>query len=162
MHFDKSEDIFDIKFRLDVIISDKGIGFHVKLSGGSSRQKSGRAIKFGSITSNVGNNYKSSTGSFTAPFDGMYFLTTTITIKDSSGIFQMMKNNIIISECKTGKYEKNQMPSVTMSAVVSLRKGDSVFQLEVNKGILSWFKQSRVLDGPASFFSGFLVSRYVL
>nr|CBX41705.1 putative C1q domain containing protein MgC1q56 [Mytilus galloprovincialis] len=140
---------------------NKGIGFHVKLSSGSSMQTLGRAIKFGNIISNVGNNYKSSTGSFTAPFGGMYFFTTTMTSKALSVSFRMVKNDMTISECRIGNYE-NLMPSVTISAVVSLRKGDRVNARIYNTDtdlFSAWFSRSKVLDGPVSFFSGFLVSR---
>lgn len=75
------------------------MAFFAKYTANEASTTAGKIIIFDDAVTNNGNGYNSSTGIFTAPTDGTYVLTWTITIHDADylGTFLIVNNRKMAS-----------------------------------------------------------------
>ncbi|CAC5396758.1 unnamed protein product [Mytilus coruscus] len=82
-------------------------------------------FKFDKIEVNQGNNYKSETGVFTAPRNGLYHFSCTIQVNRAGNkYFFLMKNSSIYLR---GYIVNTNYGSQTKSMIMDLEKGDYVY-----------------------------------
>ncbi|CAC5396757.1 C1QL [Mytilus coruscus] len=103
-------------------------------------------FKFDKVEVNQGNNFNSDTGLFTAPTDGLYVFSCTLTVFKTGGAsFYLMKNDKFYIR---GYIVHTQHASHTLSVVMGLKKGDVVYVKSGN---------SYVVQQDYSYFSGYLL-----
>ena len=105
-------------------------------------------IVFDNTVLNVGNGYNSSTGVFSAPYDGIYSFTSTIFGRLDNGTmyFKLCKN---IVSC-FARFEIKESHQVTQSVILELHKGDDV-------AVLHHGNDDGIVGHNFTTFSGFLL-----
>ncbi|VDI11058.1 Hypothetical predicted protein [Mytilus galloprovincialis] len=103
-------------------------------------------FKFDKVRANQGNSYNPNTGMFTAPREGLYHFSTTLTVyKTGNAAFLLMKNDKYYIR---GYIVPTQHSSHTLSVLIDLKKGDTVYVKSGN---------SYVVQQDYSYFSGYLL-----
>ena len=129
------------------------VGFEVGYSGTMS---SGTKIPFNRIKTNIGGGWSSSSHTFTAPIDGLYYFTLGImtTYSSSPGYAQakIMRGNVVLRSVYTNKSGRTGHQSATGSVLINLNKGQQV-HAERHAGTL-------YSDGSLyTHFVGFLIQK---
>ena len=107
-------------------------------------------VKFEDVTVNRGQGYNPSTGVFTAPRNGLYYISCSIMAFSSSDVhYQLNKNDAVHTY---GYSNKGGYMSSTINAIVEMKKGDRVF-------IKHWYKSSsqKINGNHQSTFSGYFI-----
>ncbi|XP_063431193.1 complement C1q-like protein 3 [Mytilus trossulus] len=107
-------------------------------------------VKFNDAKINIGGGYDSRTGIFTAPWSGIYIISSTImALRGGDVHFQLNKND----QLYTGGYAtKSYYGAQTINSLVDLRKGDKMY-------IKHRIGASQTVYGEHfSTFSGYLLS----
>jgi hypothetical protein len=125
--------------------------FYVSHSVGGGGTFSANAVAvFNSVIINVGSNYSTSTGRFTAPVAGNYFFMTTGLSNNSSQIFfSIRKNGSSILGSFVESYSASAFQTVGTSVITNLSAGDYV---DVFIG------SNSVYGGTYANFNGHLIS----
>jgi len=118
----------------------------------------GHVIIFNKITTNQGAAYDGSSGTFTAPVNGVYVFSLTIRLYGYSGYtyqgtFQLMVNGAVqLSLYPDTHSQHGRFSSASGTAVLTLDKGDTVHV--VSKETKNYIEGN---DDYSSYFSGFLL-----
>ncbi|XP_054632617.1 complement C1q tumor necrosis factor-related protein 4-like [Dunckerocampus dactyliophorus] len=135
--------------KLDESAEKRVVAFSV--SGGN--KKNGRKLVLDNVYVNVGDGYNSSTGFFTAPYEGVYFFTFSCHTVDGMivvGVYRkkVYGNSKWMMQVTDTTIRKRH--SDTISRMIHLEKGDSVYALP-------YFGHGLQLHYGLTVFSGFLV-----
>lgn len=100
----------------------------------SANQTSGNTIIFDSVSHNVGSNYNSTNGTFTAPVAGRYLFTWKVAILNTSGVTTNTYIRLMVNgsaACRVGPDGVSGIPNnasadLSSSVVVSLNASDTI------------------------------------
>ena len=88
----------------------------------------GQTIPFDDVLNNDGNAYSPLTGIFTTPVAGKYLFSCTITMRGNEIMdASLMKNDDDIGKLWTFKYQNNNADATSITVVVNLDQGDTVY-----------------------------------
>ena len=113
-------------------------------------------ITFDEVITNVGSGYDSTTSTFTAPYDGVYKLSSVV-LSDSgstTGVYPMLYKNGVFAQI-SGFTDGVELGQATISAVLSLTQGDEIT-------IVNYQPNDDIYGDTTSYethFEGFLVTR---
>ena len=127
-------------------IKKRAIAFHARLSN-DAVLKHGQTVVFDDAITNIGNAYNPHAGHFTAPYDGVYFFTTSFLKRLSSNLhLYMLKNSRIISRGHATNSTSGSIAG-SMNAAIFLKKGDIVKIVGSGR-----------IHGDWSFFTGHIIT----
>ncbi|CAG2212718.1 unnamed protein product [Mytilus edulis] len=105
-------------------------------------------LTFDKVWLNIGNGYEPTTGVFTVPKDGIYFISNTV--MSTKGKFlhcHLWRNN----ESNVGSFGTDYS-SGTLNTVMALRKGDKIY---IKHDV---YNNESIYGGHWSMFSGYLIN----
>nr|KAG5693588.1 hypothetical protein BaRGS_011713 [Batillaria attramentaria] len=138
--------------RTQVKALEKSATFHARLTS-NSPVNTGDHIILTDVIINEGNVYNSSTGEFTAPYDGSYFFTATAVSAMYSNTTDQFANVDLMVDGDIVTY-------IWTKSVNYLETGTCSYTTHLNKGQRVWLQADYhgIFRAPETSFSGFLLS----